>query len=100
MFKSSRRGQIRGIDFSLSMIIFLLTMSQILILTNNFIVSSRSHQSTLERNSYTDGLARDMLFSEGAVGTADWENTLSNLITGSGSRRSITGYIYISRGLK
>lgn len=80
MFRSSRRGQIRGIDFSLSMIIFLLTMSQVLILTNNFIISNRAHQNTLARSSYTDGLARDMLFSEGAADTVDWENTPSSAI--------------------
>ncbi len=76
ILRKYRRGQIRGIDFSLSMIIFLLTLTQVLILTNNFIISNRTYQDSIEGTIFADSLARDIVFTSGqnSVGN-DWMNT-------------------------
>jgi hypothetical protein len=78
-FRKYRRGQIRGIDFSLAMVIFLLTMSQILILTNNFIESNSTHQNLQERQSETNRILEDIVSSPGGyIGGNDWSSISTN----------------------
>ncbi|MCY3411665.1 MAG: hypothetical protein INQ03_08550 [Candidatus Heimdallarchaeota archaeon] len=73
MWIRRRRAQIRGIDFSLSMIIFLLTMIQILILTSNFIASNNSYQSSVEREAIANSIAQDIVYSTGVDASGnDW----------------------------
>ncbi|MDH5401511.1 MAG: hypothetical protein OEZ01_04405 [Candidatus Heimdallarchaeota archaeon] len=68
----SRRGQIRGIDFSLAMIIFVLTMTQTLLLTNIFIESSLSYQETSERQAEANSIANAIIHSSGSYLGSDW----------------------------
>lgn len=79
-FLRGRRAQIRGIDFSLAMIIFLLTLTQILALTNNFIESSRQFQSSQERNSFTSSISQQILSSQGDLAGNDWLNIPTSAI--------------------
>ncbi|MHA2098109.1 MAG: hypothetical protein ACW99A_05435 [Candidatus Kariarchaeaceae archaeon] len=75
LFKS-RRGQIRGIDFSLAIIIFTLTLGQILLLTNTFIDGNRSQIEFEERQEFADSLANKLVFNSGFNGTSDnWATT-------------------------
>lgn len=86
-FLRSRRGQIRGIDFSLAMIIFLLVMSQILVLTNTFIESSRSSQETDQEQNATNSFTSAILEGTGfeQFGTSvDWHNIDTTTLTTSG----------------
>jgi hypothetical protein len=77
----SRRGQIRGIDFSLAIIIFTLTMGQILLLTNTFIDGNRSEIDFEERQEFADSLANQLVFSSGFDGTSqDWVNTPTSIL--------------------
>ncbi|MHA2171418.1 MAG: hypothetical protein ACXAB7_16140 [Candidatus Kariarchaeaceae archaeon] len=83
-FRKYRRGQIRGIDFSLAMVIFLLTMSQILILTNNFIESNSTHQNLQERQSETNRILEDIVSSPGGyIGDSDWSSISTNSLNTS-----------------
>ena len=67
--KRYRRGQVRGIDFTISIVIFLLTMTQILVLTNSFITANRSHLNQLENQGVVDSISGDILSNPG---TANW----------------------------
>jgi hypothetical protein len=86
-FLRSRRGQIRGIDFSLAMIIFLLVMSQILVLTNTFIESSRSSQETDQEqnasNSFTSAILGGTGFEQSGT-SVNWHNVDTTALTTSG----------------
>ncbi len=76
-FFSSKRAQVRGIDFGLAMIIFMLTMTQILLLTDNFIETNRTHQSFEQKQSFANGVAHDItsttgLYNDSIDLIADW----------------------------
>ncbi len=69
----SRRAQVRGIDFSLAIIIFSLTMGQVVLLTNTFIDGNRSHIDFQERQEFADSTATQLVFSPGyGQGTENW----------------------------
>ncbi|MFV2016771.1 MAG: hypothetical protein ACC656_15170 [Candidatus Heimdallarchaeota archaeon] len=72
LFKS-RKAQVRGIDFSLAIIIFTLTLGQILILTNTFIDGNRSQIDFEKRAEFVDSLGNQLVFNTGfGQGTEDW----------------------------
>ena len=88
----------RGIDFSLSMVIFLLTMSQVLILTSNFIISNRSYQDSIEGTTFADSLARDIVLTNGQNASGnDWIGTDST--TKNNPTIKISLFIIISSSL-
>lgn len=79
-----RRAQIRGIDFSLAMIIFSVTMTQVLILTSTFIEGNRTFISFEEREAKAEGLASEIAFSPGiSGGTTSWELSSTATLIGS-----------------
>ncbi|OLS25436.1 MAG: hypothetical protein HeimC2_18920 [Candidatus Heimdallarchaeota archaeon LC_2] len=86
MFKlvRSRRAQIRGIDFSLAIIIFSLTMGQVLLLTNTFIDGNRSHIDFQERQEFADSTAIQFVFTTGysgfGQGTENWASIPTNAL--------------------
>lgn len=75
----SRRAQVRGIDFSLAIIIFSLTMGQVVLLTNTFIDGNRSHIDFQERQEFADSTASQFIFSTGyGQGTENWASIPTN----------------------
>ncbi|MCE7737633.1 MAG: hypothetical protein GPJ54_22270 [Candidatus Heimdallarchaeota archaeon] len=77
----SRKAQIRGIDFSLSIIIFSLTIGQILLLTNTFIDGNRSQVDFEERLEFVDSLASQLVLNTGyGQGTENWAATSSAIL--------------------
>ncbi len=79
----NRQGQIRGVDFSMSMIIFLLVMSQIFLLTNSFISSNKNYVNTTKQKAFADALSDDILFSQGSYQGSDWGTLPSSYISGN-----------------
>jgi hypothetical protein len=61
LFSFGRRGQVKGIDFSIAIIIYLLVLTQILILTNNVIQlnyqTTRFYQEEAQANNFFDQIA-------------------------------------------
>lgn len=99
LFKS-RKAQIRGIDFSLSIIIFSLTIGQILLLTNTFIDGNRSQVDFEERLEFVDSLANQLVLNTGyGQGTENWAaisttilNADPNWILGLSTRGAVDPY--------
>lgn len=83
ILRLGRRGQVRGIDFSLSMVIFMLMMSQLLILTGNFIQVNQTYQSNVQRTAFADSIARDIVYSDGTAGGTDWLTSTATTINGA-----------------
>lgn len=83
-FRLNRRGQIRGVDFSMSIIIFSLTITQILILTNTFIDGNRTLIDLDQQSEETEAIAVGLLNNNGyGFGTTDWATISTADLTSS-----------------
>ncbi len=71
----SRRAQIRGIDFSMALIIFMLVMSQILIMTSNLIQTNYEAAQISEENLRIQNSARVIVSTPGVP--QNWGTTLT-----------------------
>ena len=64
-----RRGQIRAVDFIVSLLLFLLMLSQLILIIMNVQTGLNSQISTNQINSELDSFGRSILFNEGP---SDW----------------------------
>ena len=71
----SRRAQIRGIDFSMALIIFMLVMSQILIMTSDLIQTNYDKARTFQQGTRISDYSESVVSSEGFP--TSWGTTLT-----------------------
>lgn len=85
LFIFSRRAQIRGLDFSLAIIIFSLTITQVLILTDTFISGNRTVINLDQQSELTNTLAIELVESNGyyGAGISNWANVPTPALTSS-----------------
>ena len=72
----NRRGQIRGIDFSLAMIIYILVMTQIIVLTSSLLQNNQQIVSIGQRNNEINGISLQIRESQGSP--KNWNAILSS----------------------
>lgn len=70
-----RRGQIRGIDFAIALIIYILVLTQIIILTNNVIQSNYQVSQLSEQTALTDNIFDQFVSFPGSTGWEDLDVT-------------------------
>ncbi len=75
----SKKSQIRGVDFTVAMIIFMLTMINVLVLTND-LISNTIQSTNIERNrTKASKISSNLLFGSG---TENWETIQSSSLDG------------------
>lgn len=71
----NRRGQVRGVDFALAMLIFIVAFSQIIIVLSNLLIPSLVQMETYSQEQELDTLFSNFVYSQGYP--ADW-GTIGN----------------------
>ncbi len=71
----NRRGQVRGVDFALAMLIFIVAFSQIIIVLSNLLIPSLVQMDTYSQEQDLDTLFSNIVYSQGHP--ADW-GTIGN----------------------
>ncbi|NPD87858.1 MAG: hypothetical protein HGN29_03995 [Asgard group archaeon] len=64
-FARNRRGQVRGIDFALAMLIFIIAFSQIIIVLSNLLIPSLVQMETYSQEQDLDTLYSNIFYSQG-----------------------------------
>ncbi len=75
------RSQIRGIDFALAMIVFVLVMTQILVLTSNLISNTQVSFNIIKRDTQTN-LVYNSVFNQAGT-PSNWERTQTTNLLGT-----------------
>jgi hypothetical protein len=74
-FAKNRKGQVRGVDFALAMLIFIIAFSQIIIVLSNLLIPSLVQMDTYSKEQELDTLYSNIFYSQGHP--ADW-GTIGN----------------------
>ena len=61
----NRRGQVRGIDFALAMLIFIIAFSQIIIVLSNLLIPSLVQMETYSQEQELDTIYSNIFYSQG-----------------------------------
>ena len=77
-FKKSKLAQIRGIDFALAMLIFIVAFSQIILVISNLLIPSMVQMQTFSREQELNKLYSNIFLSEGYP--ANWATIGTNSI--------------------
>ncbi len=70
-FLRSKKSQIRGVDFTVAMIIFMLTMINVLVLTNNLIINTKINSNLEQRGNQSQQVLNTLVDN---YGTTNWES--------------------------
>ena len=69
-FTRNRRGQVRGVDFALAMLIFIVAFSQIIIVLSNLLIPSLVQMETFSQEQELDTIYSNIFYSQGYP--TDW----------------------------